>query len=191
MKRIIALLITLSLVCMLGACGEKAGNSSVASDSQQTTVSEQASTPETDSTASEGDSSSSATPAQTLLADFRERMNTATDVNAEELANALLENEVIQFAPAVMPVEPGFLNGFSSEISGFSEGVMFGPMIGTIPFIGYIFVLDDGTDVETFKQQLKDNADLRWNICTQADELVCDSVGNVVFFNMSPLSFEE
>ena len=63
-------------------------------------------------------------------------------------------------------------------------------MIGTIPFMGYIFQLADGADVAAFMKTLKDNANLRWNICTSADEMVCDNVGNTVFFLMCPTSFE-
>ena len=33
------------------------------------------------------------------------------------------------------------------QIKGFKEGVMFAPMIGVIPFVGYVFDLADGTDV--------------------------------------------
>ena len=68
---------------------------------------------------------------------------------------------------------------------------MFGPAIGTIPFVGYVFVLEDGADVEGFKTTLKDNANLRWNICTMAEEMVCESEGNTVFFLMCPTSFEQ
>ena len=91
-----------------------------------------------------------------------------------------------------MAVEPGLLNGFdNAEITGFKEGVMFSPMMGTIPFVGYIFVLEDGADVDAFKDTLEKNANLRWNICTEAEELTVDNEGNTVFFLMSPKNFEE
>jgi len=68
---------------------------------------------------------------------------------------------------------------------------MFGPAIGTIPFIGYVFDLSDDTDVNDFKNNLKDNADLNWNICTEADELVVESDGDKVIVIMTPDSFED
>ena len=90
------------------------------------------------------------------------------------------------------PIEAGLLMGFdNAEITGFQEGVMFGPMMGTIPFVGYIFELEDGADVDAFVKTLKDNANLRWNICTEAEELTVDSEDNTVFFLMSPKKFEE
>ena len=60
-----------------------------------------------------------------------------------------------------------------------------------IPFIGYIFKLAEGTDVEAFKTNLEENANLRWNICTAAEELVIENEGNTVFFLMCPASFEQ
>lgn len=122
-----------------------------------------------------------------LLADFK----TMADKTPEEIANELLANEVIQFMPASMPVEEGFLNGFNNEIKGFEQGVMFGPAIGTIPFVGYIFTVAEGGDVDAFVATLEENANLRWNICTEAEEMVCEAVGNTVFFVMCPKTFEE
>ena len=90
-----------------------------------------------------------------------------------------------------MPVEEGFLNGFDEEVKGFSEGAMFGPMIGTIPFIGYVFKLPAGADVNAFVNGLKSNGNLRWNICTAAEEMVTGNVGQTVFFVMCPAQFEE
>lgn len=133
-------------------------------------------------------STAGASVAQTLLADFK---SCAGSMGAQAIADRMIANDVIKFSGGTMAVSPGVLAGFgNTEITGFSEGVMFSPVIGTIPFIGYIFVLDDGTDAAEFVKVLKSNADQRWNICTQADETVVSNVGNKVFFVMSPKSFE-
>ena len=50
--------------------------------------------------------------------------------------------------------------------------------------------LEDGTDGEAFMQTLKDNADMRWNICVEAEETVVGQSGNKVFFVMCPTSLE-
>jgi len=127
-----------------------------------------------------------------LAADFKAKVEADASLSAQELADALVTNEIIPFAGAAMPVEQGMLMGFgNAEVTGFSEGVMFAPMIGTIPFIGYVFTLEDGVDAEGFVTTLKDNADLRWNICTEAEEMVTETVGNKVFFVMCPSAFEE
>ena len=111
---------------------------------------------------------------------------------ALSIAEALCANSVVPYSLAAMEVEPGLLQGFdNAEIKGFKEGAVFMPMIGTHPFIGYVFVLEDGADTQSFISNLKSNANLRWNICTTADEMVAGSVGNKVFFVMCPSSFEQ
>lgn len=111
---------------------------------------------------------------------------------AQEVAERLIGNEIIPFMGGANVIEPGHLAGFdNAEITGFKEGAMFGPMMGTIPFVGYIFVLEDGADVDAFITTLKNNANLRWNICTEAEELTVEHEDNMVFFLMSPKNFEE
>ncbi len=125
--------------------------------------------------------------AQLILDDFYEKSGQTAQELAEELAAA----DYLPFEGVAAPVEPGWLMGFSAEeITGFSEGAMFAPMIGTIPFIGYVFTLDADADVEAFMQTLQDSADPRWNICTEAEEVIVANVGNTVLFVMAPLSFD-
>lgn len=125
-----------------------------------------------------------------LLADFKAKAGSSS--SALSIAEALLSNSVIAFSGGAMAVEPGFLTGFdNTEIKGFKEGAMFAPMIGTIPFVGYVFTLDDSTNAADFISTLKAAANLRWNICTSADEMVTGSAGNKVFFVMCPKSFDQ
>ncbi len=124
-----------------------------------------------------------------LLADFKAKAGSSS---ALSIAEALLANPVIKFSGGAMEVEPGFLTGFdNTEIKGFKEGAMLAPMIGTIPFVGYVFTLEDSVNATDFISTLKSSANLRWNICTSADEMVAGSSGNKVFFVMCPKSFEE
>lgn len=108
---------------------------------------------------------------------------------AEEIAAALIENEGfydIQMMTAEM--EEGYLNGFDADITGFNTCYTFLPMINTIPFVGYVFETDDAA---ALSEALQAHAQLNWNICTEADEMVVETKDNLVFFVMSPLSFEE
>lgn len=125
-----------------------------------------------------------------ILADFKAKV--ASMSGALSIAEALCSNSVVPYSLAAMEIEPGLLQGFdNAEIKGFKEGAVFMPMIGTHPFIGYVFVLENGADTQSFISNLKSNANLRWNICTTADEMVAGSVGNKVFFVMCPSSFEQ
>jgi len=125
-----------------------------------------------------------------LLADFKNKA--ASGMGAAEIAEALLQNPAIKFSGGAMPVEEGLLSGFdNAEIKGFKSGCMFAPMIGSIPFVGYVFELENAADASGFIANLKNNANLRWNICVEAEEMITGSVGNKVFFVMCPKSLEE
>lgn len=142
-------------------------------------------TPAVDAPSANGDSA-----AQTLLTVFYNEIGANPSATAEDLANKVIAHESIQFMPMVMAVEEGYLAGFNNEIKGFESAATFAPGIGTIPFVGYIFKLADGADVDAFKATLEAEANLRWNICTEAEEMVCENVGNTVFFLMCPVSLE-
>ena len=133
---------------------------------------------------------SSGTMGNTLYNDFVSKAKNNSSMSTEELANELVKNPVIKFAPMTMPVEEGYLAGFSTEIDGFKSGATFGPMIGSIPFVGYVFEVEKESDVDGFIKKLNDNADPRWNICVEADETVYGNVGTKVFFVMCPASAE-
>lgn len=130
------------------------------------------------------------TVGKVLLLDFEKQREENPQLSAQEMADHILANPIIQFSGTTMTVEEGLLTGFNNaEITGFEEGVMFAPMIGSIPFVGYIFTLPEGADGEVFLKLLTENADPRWNICTEADETVTGMAGNMIFFVMSPAQF--
>ena len=161
MKKLVALLLVAVMMVSVAACGN--GGSS-----------EEVKEPET--------------VGEFLLQDFKSN----PEGSAQEIADRVIQNEILPFDAVTMPVEPGFLTGFdNAEITGFNEGVMFAPMMGTIPFVGYVFALEDGADVDGFVQTLEESANLRWNICTEAEEMVAEAEGNTVFFLMCPKNFEE
>lgn len=163
MKKLISVLLVLAMVLAFAACGKEPA-------------------------AAEETLPENATLAQILLFDFKGRLQSGASL--EEIANGLLENDAIQFAGVTMPVEEGWLAGFSQEITGFTEGIMFSPMIGSIPFVGYLFRAESAEAAEALVKTLEDSADLRWNICTEADEMLCKAVDDTVFFVMAPTAME-
>ena len=81
------------------------------------------------------------------------------EISAQEMADAILANPMIQFGGATMEVEPGLLTGFdNAEITGFKSGVVFMPMIGSIPFIGYIFDVESSAQASSLISKLEANA---------------------------------
>ncbi len=128
---------------------------------------------------------------QLLAEDFMARAEAEPAIAALGMAEELMANPAILFAPVTMNVEPGLLNGFSNEeITGFVEAAIFAPMIGSIPFVGYVFRVDEGTDAQAFADSLEEKGNLSWNICTTADELVTAVSGSLVFFVMCPEMLE-
>lgn len=146
------------------------------------------STPSTSTPSEPSEPSANATVGQQLLARFKQVGGSGT---AEEIAEKMIEGDLLPFAPATAPREEGFLSGFREDITGFSEAAVFCPIIGTIPFMGYIFKLPAGADVNAFISDLKSKANLRWNVCTSADEMVTGHIGQTVFFVMCPSEFED
>lgn len=111
------------------------------------------------------------------------------DNKALDVANKIAENEAIKINVETAELgKKDMVSGFKTEIKGYKKAYVIRPMIGSIPFIAYIFEVESPED---FEKTLKDNADLRWNICTEADEMKTAVVDNYVFFIMSPKNFEE
>lgn len=104
-----------------------------------------------------------------------------------EIVDELIDSKLSNFDLVRMDVEEGYLNGFSTEVTGFKSAAMFSPMIGAIPFVGYVFECDDPN---SFLMKYASSLDKNWNICTCADELITDTNGKFAFVIMCPSSDE-
>lgn len=105
----------------------------------------------------------------------------------KSIAEKLSKSDIVDMATLVQDMSPGYFAGFDAEIAGFKKCTAFVPMIGTIPFVSYVFEIAPYTDADSFIKYLKENANLRWNICTTADEMCVVKEGKFIFFIMSPL----
>lgn len=179
MKKILAFVLATTMVFSMIACGN---NEEVATETTETVATE---------TVEVVPGTANGTVGEQILESVGTALSGLEEASVEDivaLASAPVENYVSLVS---MPVEEGYLNGFDNvEIKGFEEGVMFAPMVGTIPFVGYVFSLPADADVDAFVTTLTDSANPRWNICTSADETVVEAYGNKVLFVMCPASFE-
>lgn len=208
-RKTVVLMLVTSLVLSLTACGGKKTEvespvkeevttetveettEAVESTEIESTESTESSEENTEVVESTEETEVNDTPTDTVASKLYELFETeiATTDDINEVANKLIEAEYFkEVSMTTMEVEPGWLNGFENEIKTFNNGVMFTPMIGTIPFVGYIFETDN---TELLIDELETNALLNWNICTTADEMLVKAHGNYVFFVMSPYSFGE
>ena len=197
MKKVLTFMLIAAMAMSITACSKKPAEDTpettttpeVTTVPEETTVTEETTVATEETT--EAPDNSTDTLGNTLYKDFLSKAEANPDISTEELANQIIANPVIQFGPAVMPVEAGgYLPGFTAEISGVKSGAMFAPMIGSIPFVGYVFELESEDDVAAFLTVLKDNSDPRWNVCVEADETVMGNYGTKVFFVMCPTSIE-
>ncbi len=132
------------------------------------------------------------TTADILFGTFGDTLDANPEISAPELANVIICHEIIPFMGGAMEVQPGLLSGFDNyEVTGFTSGAMFGPMMGSIPFVGYIFELEDGMDVVNYLEDLKANCNPAWNVCVEADQVAAGAYGNTVFFLMCPSNMAE
>lgn len=66
---------------------------------------------------------------------------------------------------------------------GYTEGVASMPMMSSIAYQCVLLRVPED-DVETAKQQIKDNADLNKWVCVSAETMLVESRGDVIFFVM-------
>lgn len=193
MKKILATILAATMVISMAACGGRNNESTESTESQvvstETTGTE---TVETETTTTETEGAAEGTAGEILFNAFKEMMEAKPETTAQEAADALITNEIIQFMGGTMPVEPGLLSGFdNTEIKGFEEAVVFMPMMGSIPFVGYIFDMPADADLEAFMTTLKESANMRWQVCVEAEEMVVEAIGDKVFFLMCKKNLAE
>ncbi|MBE6912237.1 MAG: hypothetical protein E7473_06910 [Ruminococcaceae bacterium] len=187
MKKTVLFLLAFILLLSFTACGnknqEKPTNPSAENQSTPMNSDENNQTsPETQNGSIQGNPG---TLGETMRNVFFEN----SDGSVQEIADAAIGNDAIKFMGSTAPVEAGSLAGFKAEITGFDEAVMFAPNISSIPFIGYVFKVSENPDA--FAKKLSENADPRWNICTEAEETIVETKDDKVFFVMCPREISE
>ena len=185
MKKIVTALLILTLCVSLVACGGKKDDAASTTDAPAVTTTEAPAngiTPDVAETSVGGQH----------WAAFVAEKTANPDITAEELANKLVNLEINGFSGMATPMEAGgYLPGFDNfEGTGFETCVNFMPMIGSIPYVGYIFELAEDADVAAFIKTLEDNCNPRWNICVTADQTVIGSIDHTVFFLMCPETYD-
>ena len=171
------LLMAVLLTIGLCSCGTQVKETVQNTENTETESSVSMETAETAAESTADNADETATVGQQYLNVFTGSSQTEADAMTDEL----LEQVSVPYTLDQAEVEEGYLSGFDEEITGFQKGIMFAPMISTIPFVGYVFETEDP---ETLLSLLQEKANPAWNICTQADETVSASRGHLVFFLM-------
>lgn len=173
MKKFLTALLVTTLIVSMTACGNNA-------ESNDTSASTDIST-ETSLDTSTSTEEIIPPTASTIGAKYLAAFSSSPTSTVGESVDELIELNFFDAGLVRMDVEEGYLNGFTEEIHGFTNGAMFSPMIGSIPFVGYVFESENPNDLLA---SLNACADPAWNVCTRADETVSFVKGNLVFFLM-------
>jgi hypothetical protein len=104
-------------------------------------------------------------------------------VGIKDILQGIVDSESLPISCVVEDIPEEFMPGFKNKIEGFTDGAMLMPVIGSQPFIVYLFNTEDA---DTLMETLKEEADPRWNICTEATVTVCENYENFVLFAMLP-----
>lgn len=114
---------------------------------------------------------------------FRAYLSEHPTATALEIAEYLASHQHIGQL-YTQQVEEGRLTGFSADINGFADGAIFSPMMMPSSFIGYVFKAADSGDIDAFTTQLKNNANVAWNVCVVVNTVIVEAEGNYVIFMM-------
>lgn len=196
MKKILAMILATAMILTLAACGK-----TPAENPNNTTAPTTSTTAPTVKVPTKEELAANASVeaiAKALLNKYVEFAGIRTQF--DEYIAGLGENDEkmtfdeflsYQVICAAVEKNPEYLTGFNAVPAGFSEAYYYQPAMMGQAFIGYIFRVADGTNVETFKASLKENCFPRWNWCTEANTIVCESYGNLVYFTMMVVATED
>ena len=125
---------------------------------------------------------------------FRDYLSAHPGADCTEAAKFFVSHQKLG-KMSVQQAEEGNLRGFGVwdeemgwykqvEISGFADGARFEPMMEPNAFMGYIFRVREGADVEAFARMLRENANLAYNVCTSVNTAFTEIEGDYVLFVM-------
>jgi hypothetical protein len=192
MKKILAIILASLMLLTLVACNTTEENTTDAVVNEENTteanneeITTEVAAPSADELAAAASVEAIANALMGKYAEFTGVRDTYDEYMAEMPEEDQISfEEFCSYQLSVAPVDPEWLMGFNEVPTGFSEAYCYQPMMMGKAFIGYIFRVAEGTDVEAFKKSLTDTCDPRWNICTMANTTVCESYGNLVYFSM-------
>jgi len=85
----------------------------------------------------------------------------------------------------VMPMEAGYFQGFSADVSGFKSAAVIAPMMSSALLV-YVFELEEGANVRDFVSFLNDNADPAWMVCMTAETTTIGAIDNYALVAYAP-----
>lgn len=109
-----------------------------------------------------------------------------SDIMADIYENADLSDdfrESLEFFEKFELTEDMETSILGTDEINYVEGVVSMPMMSSVAFQCVLLRVEEN-DVDTVKQQIKDNADLNKWVCVSAETMLIESRGDVIFFVM-------
>ena len=174
MKKLIAMLLALSMVFAMAACG--------ATENKETEPATEATTEATEIVTEE--------VIEEVTEEFVEEEDVVIELTAmETLLNSIVEIQPVEFMGMSMPVDLAdmdavkYFTGLDS-IEGVQEAAVYEPMIGSIAFSMVAVQVAEGADVEAVAEAMESGIDTRKWICVEANDLMVVTSGDVVLLVM-------
>ena len=169
MKKLIAMLLALSMVFGMAACG--------ATENKETEPATEAATEATEAVTEEVTEEAAEEEAVIELSAM------------ETLLNAIVEIQPVEFMGMAMPVDLAdvdavkYFTGLASAES-VREAAVFEPMIGSIAFSMVAVQVAEGADAEAVAEAMKAGIDTRKWICVEANDLLTATSGDIALLVM-------
>ena len=174
MKKLIAMLLALTMVFAMAACG--------ATENKETEPATEATTEATEAVTEE--------VTEEATEEVVEEEEFVIELSAmETLLNSIVEIQPVEFMGMAAPVDLTdadtvlYMTGLES-VEGVTEAASFEPMIGSIPFSMVAVQVAEGADAEAVAEAMKNGIDTRKWVCVEANDLMVVTHENVVLLVM-------
>ena len=174
MKKLIAMLLALSMVFAMAACG--------ATENKETEPATEATEIVTEEVTEE--------VIEEVTEEFVEEEEFVVELTAmETLLNSIVEIQPVEFMGMSMPVDLAdmdavkYFTGLDS-IEGVQEAAVYEPMIGSIAFSMVAVQLEEGADAAAVAEAMESGIDTRKWICVEANDLKVEHTTDVVLLVM-------
>jgi|GEM_PF-1990175 len=127
--------------------------------------------------------------------DFLAALEENPELGVYELVDVVNNSAAVPFETMTERVDEsfGFFTGLAvSGLEGYEEAVYIAPEANWVPFMAYVFSLEEGTKANEFSAMLKESADPLWSetFLIEAAPVVAYS-GNKVLFVLAPEQFSD
>ena len=185
MKQLIALALSVLMLFSIAACGNTPEETTAPETSAPET-----SAPETEAPANDNvilPTMAENTWGAAFWADFEAAVAANKGEAADVIATAIhgSTSGMAMGMSMVMPMEAGYFQGFTEDVTGFKTASVIAPMMsGTL--MVYVFELAEDANVREFVTKLNETSDPAWMICMTAETTTIGAIDNYVLAAYAP-----